>query len=610
MKKLTRYCLLTVLTLALALGVLPIRGAQLPAAEANPGTQWNASYYNNRDLQGSPVVTRIDDRIDFNWASGSPDAAIPADNFSARWTKTVNFPVGGQWTFRVGADDGVRMWIDQTILVDQWHGTPGGYTTYTATLDALTAGPHDLRVEYYEETGLAGIQVTWQGPGTTTPSQPAQQAPTTGWNAQYWNNGSLSGGPVITRTENALNFNWGNAAPDAALPADNFSARFTHVGSFQVPGWWRFSVTVDGGVRVWIDSTQIMDHWTPAGSVQTYHADVYELTAGTHEVRVEYWDDSGNAQIQIHWEAYNPDGTPRGDGSEGAGTGTGASAGDPAVKVWASVTASRLNVRSGPGTGHPVIAQVEYPENYIVRGAVPDMTWVLIDLKDGREGWVSNEWVYLWAADSALNEDADGDTYQDFVFKIPRVFDAEVLPGEFTAAPRPQVPVTGRVNDNLRLRDGATATASKVIATVPVGTIVDIEARNGNGAWYLVNWQGIRGWLSASFVSLTEGRVSDLLVSTEVVPVPPSGQVFVPSDEQGAPAVTVRGRALNNLVFRNNATLSADEIGQIPQGTEFVIEARNRNGAWYLITYEGQPGWVNAAFVRLIEGRVAHLRIQ
>lgn len=610
MKKLTRYCLLTVLTLALALGVLPIRGAQLPAAEANPGTQWNASYYNNRDLQGSPVVTRTDDRIDFNWASGSPDAAIPADNFSARWTKTVNFPVGGQWTFRVGADDGVRMWIDQTILVDQWHGTPGGYTTYTATLDALTAGPHDLRVEYYEETGLAGIQVTWQGPGTTTPSQPAQQAPTTGWNAQYWNNGSLSGGPVITRTENALNFNWGNAAPDAALPADNFSARFTHVGSFQVPGWWRFSVTVDGGVRVWIDSTQIMDHWTPAGSVQTYHADVYELTAGTHEVRVEYWDDSGNAQIQIHWEAYNPDGTPRGDGSEGAGTGTGASAGDPAVKVWASVTASRLNVRSGPGTGHPVIAQVEYPENYIVRGAVPDMTWVLIDLKDGREGWVSNEWVYLWAADSALNEDADGDTYQDFVFKIPRVFDAEVLPGEFTAAPRPQVPVTGRVNDNLRLRDGATATASKVIATVPVGTIVDIEARNGNGAWYLVNWQGIRGWLSASFVSLTEGRVSDLLVSTEVVPVPPSGQVFVPSDEQGAPAVTVRGRALNNLVFRNNATLSADEIGQIPQGTEFVIEARNRNGAWYLITYEGQPGWVNAAFVRLIEGRVAHLRIQ
>ena len=80
--------------------------------------------------------------------------------------------------------------------------------------------------------------------------------------------------------------------------------------------------------------------------------------------------------------------------------------------------------------------------------------------------------------------------------------------------------------------------------------------------------------------------------------------------EQGAPAVTVRGRALNNLVFRNNATLSADEIGQIPQGTEFVIEARNRNGAWYLITYEGQPGWVNAAFVRLIEGRVAHLPIQ
>src|SRR5688572_29969298 len=115
MKQLMRYGLLTVLALAFALGVLPFQSAQLPVAEANPGTQWNASYYNNRDLQGSPVETRIDDRIDFNWASGSPDPAIPADNFSVRWTKTVNFPVGGQWTFRVGADDGVRMWVDQTL---------------------------------------------------------------------------------------------------------------------------------------------------------------------------------------------------------------------------------------------------------------------------------------------------------------------------------------------------------------------------------------------------------------------------------------------------------------------------------------------------------------
>lgn len=604
MKKRTGYGLLTVLVLALALGVLPVPGARLPIAEANPGTQWNASYFNNRNLQGSPVVTRIDDRIDFNWALGSPDPAVPADNFSARWTKTVNFPVGGRWTFRVGADDGVRMWIDTTLIIDQWHGTPAGYTTYTATLDSLTAGPHDLKVEYYEETGLAGIQVTWEGPGVTTPAQPVQQPGGSTWNAQYWNNANLSGSPVITRVDNALNFQWGAGAPDPALPADNFSARWTHNGSFAIPGWWRFTVRADGGVRVWVDTTLIIDRWGPTSGTQTYTADLYELTAGTHEVRVEYFDDGGNAEIWIHWEAMNPDGTPRGDGS-----GAGQTGGDPSVKVWASVTATRLNVRSGPGTGHPVIAQIEYPKNYIVLGAVPDMSWVLIDLKDGREGWVSNEWVYLWAADSTLNQDLDGDTYQDFVFKIPRVH-VDVLPGQFTAVARPQVPVKGRVNDNLNLRDGPSAFASRVIGTVPVGASVDIEARNRNGAWYLVDYQGVRGWLSAMFVSLTEGRVSDLLVSTEVVPAPPTGQVFVPVTDQGNPAVTVRGRALNNLVFRSNATLTADELGLIPQGTEFVIEARNRNGAWYLITYEGQPGWVNAAFVRLIEGRVADLVIR
>jgi len=185
-----------------------------------------------------------------------------------------------------------------------------------------------------------------------------------------------------------------------------------------------------------------------------------------------------------------------------------------------------------------------------------------------------------------------------------------VLPGRYTPVDKPLVPVKGRVNDNLNLRDGATSFASQVIGTVPVGVIVDIEARNRNGAWYLVDYQGVRGWLSAAFVTLTEGRVSDLLVSTEVVPVPPAGQVFFPADEEGNPAVTVRGRALSNLNLRNGATLTASKIGSVPQNTEFVVEARSRNGAWYLLTFEGQPGWVSAAYVTLLEGRVADLPVR
>jgi len=83
----------------------------------------------------------------------------------------------------------------------------------------------------------------------------------------------------------------------------------------------------------------------------------------------------------------------------------------------------------------------------------------------------------------------------------------------------------------------------------------------------------------------------------------------VPEDEAGQP-VTVRGRALNNLNLRNAASLRGDQVGTVPADTEMVIEGRNTNGAWYLITFEGTQGWVNAAYVRLIEGRVSDLPIR
>jgi len=108
MRKLTICGLIAVMTVGLLAGSALIP-ASVHTAEANAGTQWNASYFNNTTLTGSAALTRIDDKIDFNWARGSPGTGVNADNFSARWTKTVNFPTSGAWTFRVGADDGVRM---------------------------------------------------------------------------------------------------------------------------------------------------------------------------------------------------------------------------------------------------------------------------------------------------------------------------------------------------------------------------------------------------------------------------------------------------------------------------------------------------------------------
>jgi uncharacterized protein YgiM (DUF1202 family) len=276
--------------------------------------------------------------------------------------------------------------------------------------------------------------------------------------------------------------------------------------------------------------------------------------------------------------------------------------------VYAGVTGNRVNVRTGPGLGYPAIAQVLYPDDYLVLGGVPDLSWLLIDLGDGTEGWVSNDWVYLYSTDDAKNKDTTGGGQPDFVDDIPRIT-VEIAPPALPPDASPRRFLQGQATDTVRMRDGATLYASKIIASVPQGATFEVEARNRNGAWYLVDYQGIRGWVSAPYVRLLDGTESELVVSAEVVPVPAMGVVFVPGTESGA-AVTVRGVATANLIVRNAASTQGAEIGQVAAGTEFVVLGRNTTGAWYLIPFEGGQGWVYSPFVTLIEGRVPDLPIR
>jgi PA14 domain-containing protein len=100
---------------------------------------------------------RNDTDVNFNWGQGSPDPAVPADNFSARWTRTLNFE-GRVYRFSVLADDGVRVFVDNAVVIDEWHSATS--TTYTADVN-LAAGLHILRIEYYEATGDAYIVFTF-----------------------------------------------------------------------------------------------------------------------------------------------------------------------------------------------------------------------------------------------------------------------------------------------------------------------------------------------------------------------------------------------------------------------------------------------------------------
>src|SRR5207237_2419564 len=96
------------------------------------------------------------------YGAGGP-AGLPVDNFSVRWTGRCTL-AAGTFTFTARADDGVRVFVDGVAVIDQFHDQPA--TTYTANR-TLTAGEHDVKVEYYERAGDAVIQVSWAGGGPT-----------------------------------------------------------------------------------------------------------------------------------------------------------------------------------------------------------------------------------------------------------------------------------------------------------------------------------------------------------------------------------------------------------------------------------------------------------
>jgi exopolysaccharide biosynthesis protein len=121
-------------------------------------TAWKGEYWNNRDLSGTPVRCRNDGAVDFDWGSGGPGSGVNNDNFSARWTRTVNFSAG-RYRFRLSGDDGLRLWVNNNLLINQWKDQ--GRTEYTADID-LAAGNHNLKVEYYENGGGANVTLRWE----------------------------------------------------------------------------------------------------------------------------------------------------------------------------------------------------------------------------------------------------------------------------------------------------------------------------------------------------------------------------------------------------------------------------------------------------------------
>jgi hypothetical protein len=245
---------------------------------------WRGEYYNNRHLSGSPVLVRDDASVSFLWDSAAPAAGLPADGFSARWTRTLAFE-SGTYRFHVTADDGVRIWVGGVLIIDQWHEAPG--VSY-ATDRTLTAGNHAVRIEYYESAGTAQIHFWWERLGDFSQ-----------WRGEYFPRVDLGSSPALVRNEEDVNFDWGSYGPAAVIPVDGFSARWTR-GFWFEEGLYRFHAIVDDGVRLYVDGGLVINAWSDGGRREL--TGDRRLATGNHTVRVEYYERTGQAIIRVWWE--------------------------------------------------------------------------------------------------------------------------------------------------------------------------------------------------------------------------------------------------------------------------------------------------------------------
>ncbi|MEP6924426.1 MAG: PA14 domain-containing protein [Pyrinomonadaceae bacterium] len=154
-------------------GVTTLYGVSSAGQTPGSGTGLRGEYFDNADLT-NPKLTRVDSTVDFNWGTGSPDPSIGSDTFSARWTGQIEAPTSGIYTFSTTSDDGIRLWVNNQLLINNWAAPTNASNTRRIKL--ARGQLYDIRLEYNDQTGNAVVRLLWRLPIGLKPFQAIPQS--------------------------------------------------------------------------------------------------------------------------------------------------------------------------------------------------------------------------------------------------------------------------------------------------------------------------------------------------------------------------------------------------------------------------------------------------
>lgn len=405
--------------------------------------QWRATYWNNIRQEGHPVLERNEYTVSYSWREGAPGPGVKPDRFSARWQRTFPNSEPGRYYFKVNVDDGVRLWVNGNLLINDWN--EHALVEHHRHFDHA-GGPINIRIDYVEVEGLATMILDWGkvqiGPSAPTQPQPHQPQPQPP--APYG----------TARIQHAYHLNL-RSGPGMAYHTLGVMSHGDHV---ELTGF-RY------GEWIQIKHGQLGEGWT-----KQYYLYTDANLNGLQTM------DSPPANQPPASQAHAPQ-QPAAQGNQ---------AQQPPQNIARITNANVLNLREGPSTNTRSVATAE-------RGTVVELTgfrtadtgWVQIRHPNGAVGWVKPRYLDTNANLAALT-----------------VWDGQSAPPDASVGlPQPsrEATVARAAYVNVRTGPGMGYAVATQLAN---GTQVQLSGfRNVDATWVMIeDGGGMRGWIHTNFL--------------------------------------------------------------------------------------------------------------
>lgn len=245
--------------------------------------KWTGKLYPTKNFKGKSVSLSTTS-LNYSWASKAPYKGIPAGEYSAVFEKKVVVSKDTKYKIMGKANDGIRIYVDGKRVLSYW--TPG--TRNIEKNITMKKGSHTIKVEYFNEKGAARLKVELKDPAKVTPLEK--------WEMNFYDEKNLTGNKV-KQVASTLDYKWGSGEPVSGIPNNSFSGKF--IKRTMIPssgGTYILSGGANDGIRIYINGSKKVDLWE--NGTHTFNEEI-ELLGGVTIIQVEYFDNTGDARIQV-----------------------------------------------------------------------------------------------------------------------------------------------------------------------------------------------------------------------------------------------------------------------------------------------------------------------